>query len=156
MKAHVPYRDSMMTSVLRDSLGGNCFCLMLHHSPCVSFSVVATSLFFQGRTTMVGCIAAEARLLTMNCCEKGIVKACRHPTFLSPYPLAATWLQTLPILRLLFRLKPHGRLCAASCSDHKQCSGKRGASHVHKYAACLHVPWLRSFDWSNPLEAQNV
>merc|ERR1719188_1878582 len=34
-QAHVPYRDSMMTSVLRDSLGGNC------------------------RTTMVGCIAAE-------------------------------------------------------------------------------------------------
>ncbi|CAE7035917.1 KIF6 [Symbiodinium sp. CCMP2456] len=36
VQAHVPYRDSMMTSVLRDSLGGNC------------------------RTTMVGCIAAEA------------------------------------------------------------------------------------------------
>ncbi|CAJ1433925.1 unnamed protein product [Effrenium voratum] len=35
-QVHVPYRDSMMTSVLRDSLGGNC------------------------RTTMVGCIAAEA------------------------------------------------------------------------------------------------
>eukprot|EP00434_Breviolum_minutum_P005374 symbB.v1.2.004738.t1/scaffold275.1/size244369/8 len=35
-QAHVPYRDSMMTSVLRDSLGGNC------------------------KTTMVGCIAAEA------------------------------------------------------------------------------------------------
>lgn len=32
---HVPYRDSMMTSVLRDSLGGNC------------------------KTTMVACIAAE-------------------------------------------------------------------------------------------------
>ena len=28
-KAHVPYRDSMMTSVLRDSLGGNCSCLKL-------------------------------------------------------------------------------------------------------------------------------
>ncbi|CAE7252034.1 KIF6 [Symbiodinium natans] len=36
VQAHVPYRDSMMTSVLRDSLGGNC------------------------RTTMVGCIAGEA------------------------------------------------------------------------------------------------
>eukprot|EP00440_Ansanella_granifera_P042838 gb/GFBE01046443.1/.p1 GENE.gb/GFBE01046443.1/~~gb/GFBE01046443.1/.p1 ORF type:complete len:819 (+),score=212.23 gb/GFBE01046443.1/:1-2457(+) len=36
VQAHVPYRDSMMTSVLRDSLGGNC------------------------RTTMVGCIASEA------------------------------------------------------------------------------------------------
>lgn len=35
-QAHVPYRDSMMTSVLRDSLGGNC------------------------KTTMIGCIAAEA------------------------------------------------------------------------------------------------
>lgn len=36
VQAHVPYRDSMMTSVLRDSLGGNC------------------------RTTMIGCIASEA------------------------------------------------------------------------------------------------
>eukprot|EP00929_Paragymnodinium_shiwhaense_P055123 TRINITY_DN27648_c0_g1_i3.p1 TRINITY_DN27648_c0_g1~~TRINITY_DN27648_c0_g1_i3.p1 ORF type:complete len:811 (-),score=280.94 TRINITY_DN27648_c0_g1_i3:153-2585(-) len=34
--AHVPYRNSMMTSVLRDSLGGNC------------------------KTTMVGCVATEA------------------------------------------------------------------------------------------------
>ena len=25
LQVHVPYRDSMMTSVLRDSLGGNCF-----------------------------------------------------------------------------------------------------------------------------------
>lgn len=33
--SHVPYRDSMMTSVLRDSLGGNC------------------------KTTMIGCIAVE-------------------------------------------------------------------------------------------------
>jgi len=35
-RAHVPYRNSMMTSVLRDSLGGNC------------------------KTTMIGCIAVEA------------------------------------------------------------------------------------------------
>eukprot|EP00913_Durusdinium_trenchii_P017958 g16876.t1 len=46
-RVHVPYRDSMMTSVLRDSLGGNC------------------------RTTMVGCIAAEASNLpeSMSTCR---------------------------------------------------------------------------------------
>ncbi|CAK9046152.1 Kinesin-like protein KIF6 [Durusdinium trenchii] len=46
-QVHVPYRDSMMTSVLRDSLGGNC------------------------RTTMVGCIAAEASNLpeSMSTCR---------------------------------------------------------------------------------------
>lgn len=46
-QVHVPYRDSMMTSVLRDSLGGNC------------------------RTAMVGCIAAEASNLpeSMSTCR---------------------------------------------------------------------------------------
>lgn len=28
-RAHVPYRNSMMTSVLRDSLGGNCKTIMI-------------------------------------------------------------------------------------------------------------------------------
>eukprot|EP00930_Biecheleria_cincta_P025938 TRINITY_DN18381_c0_g1_i1.p1 TRINITY_DN18381_c0_g1~~TRINITY_DN18381_c0_g1_i1.p1 ORF type:complete len:895 (-),score=181.95 TRINITY_DN18381_c0_g1_i1:46-2730(-) len=46
-QAHVPYRDSMMTSVLRDSLGGNC------------------------KTTMIGCIASEAANLpeTISTCR---------------------------------------------------------------------------------------
>lgn len=28
-KTHIPYRNSMMTSILRDSLGGNCFTAMI-------------------------------------------------------------------------------------------------------------------------------
>jgi len=28
-RSHVPYRNSMMTSVLRDSLGGNCMTTMI-------------------------------------------------------------------------------------------------------------------------------
>lgn len=28
-KIHIPYRNSMMTSILRDSIGGNCFTAMI-------------------------------------------------------------------------------------------------------------------------------
>lgn len=33
-RAHVPYRNSMMTSILRDSLGGNCRTVMIANMSC--------------------------------------------------------------------------------------------------------------------------
>ena len=42
-RSHIPYRNSMMTSVLRDSLGGNCM------------------------TTMVATMSVEVRNLDVSC-----------------------------------------------------------------------------------------
>ena len=52
-RTHVPYRNSMMTSVLRDSLGGNCMTTMI--ATCsverpnidVSFMIIKHNLYFQ-------------------------------------------------------------------------------------------------------------
>jgi kinesin family protein 6/9 len=43
---HVPYRNSMMTSILRDSLGGNC------------------------KTSMIATIATEDELIDVGCSHK--------------------------------------------------------------------------------------
>lgn len=74
-QAHVPYRDSMMTSVLRDSLGGNC------------------------KTTMVGCIAAEAS----NICES--MSTCRFAQRVAQITNTARVNEELDPSLLIARLK---------------------------------------------------
>ena len=44
-RSHVPYRNSMMTSILRDSLGGNC------------------------KTTMIATVAVEDQLIDVSIAE---------------------------------------------------------------------------------------